>query len=123
MQRKSVDVAITVETVDMFLSRGGTITKCPPKMAADGSVYTPTVMVDGYELPMVTTPGNEYVPNFVRDLETYDTAQQKYLSVEDDGSASMLREHVRREAAPTVSWHTRNVMRAGREGSDIMEMD
>lgn len=122
-RQSNSDIVQTTETVEMFLARGGTITKCPTRNAANESVYTPTVVVDGYELPMTTTPGNEYVPNFVRDLDTYDTAQQKYLSVEDDGSAPMLRDYVKREVSSTVAWHSRNVSRSAREGADYMEND
>ena len=116
----SVDAPIVRETVAMFLARGGHITKCPPKMAHGAMMYAPVIAVDGHTIALGTS-GNEYVPNFVRDLSTYDTAQNDPVTVEDDGSSSMVREDLAHQMRPNVEWRERMNHTLRREDADIME--
>lgn len=115
-----LDAPIVKETVEMFLARGGQITHCPPKTAHGALMYAPVIAVDGHTLP-VGTSGNEYLPNFVRDLSTYDTAQQEPVSAEDDGSMSVVREDAARSVRPDVAWRDRWNQTLRREDADIME--
>lgn len=105
----------------MFLSRGGTITYCAPRRASAESMYTATIAVDGYELPVMPTADPEYLPNFVCDVQTYDIAQRDVLSMHDDGTAAMMQRDAELAAAPTTQWHTIQRRVAVREGADSME--
>lgn len=116
----SPDAPIIRETVEMFLARGGHVTKCPPKIAQGAIMYAPVIAVDGHILPVMST-GNEYLPNFVRDLSTYDTAQQDSVTPEDDGTASIVREDLSRTMRPAVAWRDRINHTLRREDADIME--
>lgn len=115
------DAPIVVETVEMFLARGGTITKCPPRAAGNIPMYVPTISVDGYDLPVTSAVAPEYVPNFVRDLSTYDSAQSDPVTINDDGSDSVMREDARRSVRPTTDWAERDRRDRSREGADTME--
>lgn len=116
----SLDTSPTVETVEQFLARGGRIQKCAPNVARGPSMYTPTIAIDGYELPVnIGTP--EYIPNFVRDLTTYDEAQRDCVSMVDDGSVSVVRDDVSRVMRPSMRWRTTYNARCAREGADVME--
>jgi hypothetical protein len=116
----ALDSPCTVETVEQYLARGGTIQKCAPGSALGASMYTPIIDVDGYQLPVnISMP--EYVPNFVRDLSTYDTAQQDPVSIQDDGSAAIIREDEERSMRRNVSWRVKYNTQCAREGADVME--
>lgn len=117
----AIDAPLVKETVDMFLSRGGTITRCAPRTASAEVMYTATIAVDGYELPVMPTADAEYLPNFVCDVHTYDIAQRDSLTVHDDGTASMMRRDAELASTPTTQWHTIQRRRASREGADSME--
>jgi hypothetical protein len=104
----------------MFLARGGRITRCPTKTAQGALMYAPVIAIDGYTLP-VGTPANEYLPNFVRDLSTYDTAQDDPVTPEDDGSLSVVREDAARTVRPDLAWRERTNQTLRREDTDIME--
>lgn len=108
------------ETVEQYLARGGRIIQCPTKPAYGESSYAPTINIDGYELPL-GTGGDEYIPNYIRDVGTYDTAQTERFTVEDDASAAVVRQDVTRVTEYLVSAHTTVARRAQREGADIME--
>ena len=114
------DGPIVKETVEMFVARGGHITKCESRPAQGAMMYAPTIAVDGYTIP-IGTSGNEYLPNFVRDLSTYDTAQNDPVTAEDDGSASVVREDLAHGMRPDVSWRDRFNHTLRREDADIME--
>lgn len=116
----SVDAPVVRETVEMFLARGGRITKCPTKTAQGALMYAPVIAVDGHTLPLGTV-GNEYLPNFVRDLNTYDIAQDDRVSVTDDGSAHVVREDAVRSMRASVQWRDRWVQTLRRDDADIME--
>lgn len=114
------DAPVRKETVEMFLARGGRITQCPSKPATGALMYAPVIAVDGYTLP-IGTAGHEYLPNFVRDLPTYDIAQADRLTNVDDGSVSVVREDLARSVRSTTAWHERQQYMARREDADIME--
>lgn len=116
----ALDAEIIIETPDMFLARGGCITKCPPKTAQAPMMYTPVIAVDGYTVPLGTV-ADEYIPNFVRDISTYDIAQDDPVTVEDDGSASVVREDLERNMRSTVSWRNRVNYVLRHEDADVME--
>lgn len=116
----SVDAPIEKETVEMFLARGGSITRCPSKPALGPMMYTPTIMVDGHTLP-IGTVGHDYIPNFVRDLASYDIAQSEVLTPEQDGSAMVVRHDARRSAAPAVAWREAHIQSRRREDDDLLE--
>lgn len=61
-----------VESIEQFLQRGGKITKCVPKPAADA--ITGAFQVDG-EICVTALGEPEYVPNYVVSQTTYDAAQ------------------------------------------------
>lgn len=117
----SADTPVVKETVDMFLSRGGTITRCPSRRAIGSTMYTSVLAIDGYELPLMTTATPEYLPNFVCDVNTYDTAQEHPMSPHDDGTALLVREDAARAAKPSTDWATTVAARYRREDSDSME--
>lgn len=112
--------AETTETIEQFLSRGGSITYCPPRPASGSMAYAPVIAVDGYELP-TGTGGNEYLPNYVRDVESYDSAQSEQLTVMDDGVDALVRADVSRTTSYLVSSHLQSQQRARRDGADGME--
>lgn len=114
------DSAFTKETPEQFLARGGAITRCPPRHAHADTMYTPAIAVDGHYLP-VAIGSAEYVPNFVRDLDTYNTAQKDPVSNHDDGSVSLVRADERHAIHPNVSFQYRLNERSRREGADVME--
>lgn len=111
----------SVETVEQYLARGGCIIQCPPKSAQGAVTYAPMISIDGHELPL-GTGGDEYIPNYVRDTATYDTAQSEPLTVEDDASAAIVRHDVARVTNHLVSAYTIAMRRASNEGADIMEV-
>lgn len=84
-------------------------------------MYSQTLTIDGIEVP-VGPGGQEYVPNFVRDIKTYDIAQQDPVTAQDDGSHSIARADARRAVGSMVNWRER-VRRQVRDGSDNMEME
>lgn len=120
-RRANVDAPIVVETVEMYLARGGQITKCPPKSAENMPMYVPCISVEGYHLPLNVTIGAEYLPNFVNDVTTYDRAQSEQVTAVDDGSVELVRDDERRSIRPTIDWVETRVKRNGREGADMME--
>ena len=81
----------TDETVEQFLARGGAIQKCPPR-AASGVPPSSMVYVDGQGIPISSSP-SEYVPAFVRDLPTYDLAQDERATPTDDGTEAIWKEY------------------------------
>lgn len=115
-----IDRPFIRETPEEFLARGGRIVKCPPRMAIGPSMYTPTIVVDGHELP-VSLGSYEYLPNFVRDLTTYDAAQEDRVTPLDDGSTDIVRRDERRAIRSDVEWRERQNKRSAREGADVME--
>jgi len=114
------DAAVVKETVDMFLARGGQITRCPPRPAQGTTMYATAIVVDGYTLP-ISTPANEYLPNFVRDLTTYDIAQATRLSSHDDGSVSVVRDDAARCLQATMGWREHRTRTQPQEDRDTME--
>ena len=119
-QVDNLDQPFTKETPEDFLARGGRITKCPPRIAIGPSMYTPSIMVDGYELP-ISLGSYEYLPNFVRDLNTYDVAQADQVTPLDDGSTGVVRLDERRAMRANLEWHKKQNQQNTREGSDTME--
>lgn len=118
--RSSAPLDSCDETVEQYLARGGSITHCPEKPALGATTFAPTLCIDGYELPL-GTGGDEYVPNYIRDVGTYDTAQTERVTVEDDASAALVRADVSRVTTYLVTPHLIATRRARREGADIME--
>lgn len=116
----SPDQPVVKETVEMFLARGGRITHCPTKPAQGAMMYTPTIAVDGHEIP-VGVHNHEYLPNFVRDLPTYDKAQQEVVTTEDDGTASLVRQDLHHSMRPTIEWRDRHNRTLRRDDTDVME--
>jgi len=116
----SADTPIVRETVEMFLARGGCITKCPPMPAQGASMYVPVIAIDGHTLPVLGA-GNEYLPNFVRDLTTYDTAQRDPVTPNDDGSSAIVREDLSSSMRHIITWRDRINYTLRREDTDIME--
>lgn len=110
----------STETIEQYLARGGRITTCPARPAHADSAYMPSIQVDGYELPL-GTGGDEYLPNYVRDITTYDDAQQERLSYEADGAAALVRADVASYARPLTRAYTHAQVLAHREDADIME--
>lgn len=84
-------------------------------------MYTPSIAVDGYTIPVGVTGGNEYLPNYVRDLSTYDAAQNDPITAEDDGSASIVRADLAHGMRPDVGWRDRFNHTLRRDDADIME--
>ncbi len=119
-QAADLDRPYTKETPEDFLSRGGKITKCPPRMASATSMYTPSIVVDGYELP-IHLGSYEYLPNFVRDLDTYDVAQADPVTPLDDGSTHSVHSDEQRALRANLEWHEKQYQQNRREGSDLME--
>lgn len=85
-------------------------------------MYAPVIAIDGYELP-VTMGSFEYVPNFVRDLDTYTTAQTDRLTAVHDGGTALVREDEQRAVRTTAAWRQQQYHRQSREGADFMEND
>ena len=83
-------------------------------------MYTPTIAVDGHEIP-VGVHNHEYLPNFVRDLPTYDKAQQEIVTTEDDGTASLVRQDLQHSMRPTIEWRDRQNRTLRRDDTDVME--
>ena len=119
-QLENLDQPFTKETPEDFLARGGKITKCPSRMAIGPSMYTPSIVGDGYELP-ISLGSYEYLPNFVRDLNTYDAAQTDQVTPLDDGSTSVIRLDERRAMRSNLEWREKQNEQNTREGSDTME--
>ena len=110
----------STETVEQFLARGGKITSCPPRPASSVSAYMPSILVDGYELPL-GIGGDEYLPNYVRDITTYDNAQRDPLVTDHEGVTAVVRHDVAQQVRPVVSSYLTAQRRASVEDADIME--
>lgn len=79
------------ESYSAFFRRGGTITKCEPN-TAKGRSSSLAIPVAGETVPLSRLAG-EYVPAFVRDLESYDAAQNDPLTDLDDGTTELWYEY------------------------------
>ena len=71
-QLDSDGFASKVESIEQFLRRGGKITKCDPKPAADS--ISGAFQVDG-EICVTALGDQEYIPNYVVSQATYDASQ------------------------------------------------
>lgn len=80
----------------------------------------PSILVDGYELPL-GTGGDEYLPNYVRDITTYDDAQRDVLTANDEGIPALVRRDVAQQVRPVVESYVTVRRRASVEDADIME--